>query len=90
MFNKRVYNGNLFFLIIGHRWKTHDNYCYRQREEATECQSGIITLKKTEEWILNEIPEKKKLLNQVDVKRDGKYLGPVSVLKVMYELNTSS
>lgn len=54
-------------------------------------------MKKLEEWILNEIPEKEKITKpksnhaseNIIVKRDGKYLGPVSVLKAMYKLNNN-
>ncbi|UZO11308.1 uncharacterized protein OCT59_002879 [Rhizophagus irregularis] len=66
-------------------------------DDEKKGKSGIITLKKLEEWILNEIPEKEKITKpksnhaseNIIVKRDGKYLGPVSVLKAMYKLNNN-
>ena len=59
-------------------------------------KNGIISLKELEDWILNEIPDKvtKPKSNHASdnliVKRDGIYLGPVSILKAMYKQNNRS
>ncbi len=59
-------------------------------------KNGIISLRELEDWILNEIPDKvtKPKSNHASdnliVKRDGIYLGPVSILKAMYKLNNRS